>query len=238
MNVFLCGQKNFGWEVYKLLKKLGHSITGVSAPFAHADGRDDKLHKFASLDGAKMIPLTGADALPAGVDLIIAAHSWDFISNKTLNRTKLGAIGYHPSLLPRHRGRDAIRWALHMGDHITGGTVYWLNQNVDAGAIAAQDWCWIRPGDTAKSLWFDTLLPMGLRLFEKTLADIGGGELVRIPQDESLATWEPSWERAPIPRPDLLQLGGAISGYRVTTTKNDSGQSFSSPAYTVENQRQ
>lgn len=97
-------------------------------------------------------------------------------------------------------------------------------------ARLAQDWCWIRPEDTAKSLWFDTLLPMGLRLFEKTLADIGRGELVRIPQDESIATWEPSWERAPIPRPDLLQLGGAIDGYRVTVSRFDeSGQTFSSP---------
>lgn len=234
MNVFLCGQKNFGWEVYKLLKKLDLNILGVSAPFTHPDGKDDKLHKFAALDGANMIPLTGADALPAGVDLIIAAHSWDFISSKTLNKTKLGAIGYHPSLLPRHRGRDAIRWALHMGDPVTGGTVYWFNQNVDGGAIAAQDWCWIRPEDTAQSLWFDTLLPMGLRLLESVLSDIMRGDLVKLPQDESVATWEPSWERAPITRPDLLQLGGAIDGYRVTVKKYDSGQKFSSPLVVTE----
>ncbi len=230
MNIFLCGQKYFGWEVYKLIKRLGHNLVGVSAPITHPDGKDDRLHKFATLDGVNVIPGNlNAERLPAGVDMIVAAHSWDFISQKTLNKTKLGAIGYHPSLLPRHRGRDAIRWALHMGDPITGGTVYWLNQNVDAGAIAAQDWCWIHPEDTAQGLWMDTLQPMGLRLFEAVLGDISRGELVRIPQDENLATWEPSWDRPPIMRPDLLQLGGAVDGYRVTVKKYDSGQRFSSP---------
>ena len=230
MNVFLCGQKYFGWEVYKLIKRLDLNLVGVSAPIVHPDGKDDRLHKFATLDGVNVLPGNlNADRLPPNVDLIIAAHSWDFISQKTLNKTRLGAIGYHPSLLPRHRGRDAVRWAIHMGDPITGGTVYWFNQNVDAGAIAAQDWCWIRPDDTPQDLWQDTLQPMGLRLFEKVLADIGRGELVRIPQDESVATWEPSWDRPPIMRPDLLQLGGAIDGYKVVTKKNDGGMRFSSP---------
>jgi len=230
MNICLCSQKYFGWEVYKLVKALGHNIVGVSAPIVHPDGRDDRLHKWASLDGVNVLPGNlSAERLPRGVDLIVAAHSWDFISQRTLNKTKLGAIGYHPSLLPRHRGRDAVRWAVHMGDAVTGGTVYWLNQNVDGGPIAAQDWCWIRPEDDAQSLWRDQLQPMGLRLFESALADIAGGKLVRIPQDESLATWEPSWERAPIPRPALLQLGGEIAGYKVIAAVRDSGQKFSSP---------
>lgn len=230
MNIFLCGQKYFGWEVYKLIKRLGHNLVGVSAPITHPDGKDDCLHKFATLDGANVLPGNlNAERLPAGVDLIVAAHSWDFISQKTLNKTKLGAVGYHPSLLPRHRGRDAVRWAIHMGDPITGGSVYWFNQNVDAGPIAAQDWCWIRPEDTAQSLWQETLQPMGISLLEKVLSDISGGTLVKIPQDEILSTWEPSWERAPIPRPDLLQIGATLDGYKVVTVKNDSGQKFSSP---------
>ena len=232
MNVFLCGQKYFGWEVYKLLRETGHNIVGVSAPIVHPDGKDDRLHKFATLDGMSVIPGNlNAERLPAGVDLIIAAHSWDFISTKTLNRTKLGAIGFHPSLLPRHRGRDAIRWAIKMGDPITGGTVYWLNQNVDAGPVAAQDWCWIGKKDTPETLWREKLQPMGLRLLREALGDIEGGTLVRLPQDESLATWEPSWERAPIPRPDLLQIGNTLDGYRVVTSLRDSGPSFSSPTF-------
>ena len=90
--------------------------------------------------------------MPAGVDVIVAAHSHDFISGRVRSRAKYGAIGYHPSLLPRHRGRDAIEWALRFGDPISGGTVYWLGETMDGGPIAAQDWCWVRRGDTAAAL--------------------------------------------------------------------------------------
>ena len=222
MRIFLCGQRYFGQETYELLKELGHSIVGVSAPARHPDGNADRLFKRAAADGVKLIPGgLRADDLPDGVELIVAAHSWDFISRKTRNRAALGAIGFHPSLLPLHRGRDAVRWAVKMGERITGGSVYWLTENVDAGPIAAQDWCFIHPDDDARSLWRRSLQPMGLRLLRQVLTDITNGVLVKVPQDESLATWEPSWERQPIPRPDLLMLGGEIPGYQVIAERRE-----------------
>jgi methionyl-tRNA formyltransferase len=92
--------------------------------------------------------------------------------------------------------------------------VYWLTDNVDGGPIAAQDWCHIQPGDDAGELWRRELMPMGLKLLEQVLNDIDSGVLVRVPQDERLATWEPSWERPPIVKPDLVQIGN-IAGYDV-----------------------
>ena len=62
-------------------------------------------------------------------------------------------------------------------------------------------------GVDADELWRDYLFPLGLRLVAKALADISTGRLVQIPQDESVATWEPSWERQPVRRPDLILLG-------------------------------
>ncbi len=220
MRIFLCGQRYFGQETYELIKELGHQVVGVSAPAQHPDGSKDRLFERASADRVQVIPGgLRADDLPDGVDLIVAAHSWDFISRRTRNRAALGAIGFHPSLLPLHRGRDAVRWAVKMGDRITGGSVYWLTDNVDAGPIAAQDWCFIRPDDDARSLWRRSLQPLGLRLFRQVLTDIASGLLVRVPQDASLATWEPSWDRQPVPRPDLLMLGSAAPGYRVVVEK-------------------
>jgi methionyl-tRNA formyltransferase len=216
MNIYLCGQKTFGLETLKLLIRLGHTIAGVSAPFEDNRGRADLLYAGAIKHGLPVMKsgMLNALTLPGNIDLIVCAHSHDFIGSKTRLRTKLGAIGYHPSLLPLHRGRDAIRWALKMGDKITGGTVYWLTDTVDGGPIAAQDWCFIRSGDDAGEIWRRDLLPMGLKLFELVLEDIGSGLLVKRPQDEALATWEPSWERQPILKPDLIQIG-YVDGYKV-----------------------
>ncbi len=149
-------------------------------------------------------------------DLIIAAHSHDFISRAVRNCLPIGAIGYHPSLLPLHRGRDAVRWTIRDHDQVAGGTVFWLNDTVDGGPIAAQDWCFVRPDDTASTLWRRELFPMGVRLIDKVLYDILHGRLVMHDQDTVCATWEPSFTGAPrLLRPELKQIGMLKEGYKI-----------------------
>lgn len=209
MNIYLCGQRSFGAAAFTTIRESGHLVVGVSAPLDGSAGGLDRLRAAAQIAGVPVMPagMLNADTLPSGVDLIVAAHSHDFIGRKTRHKARIGAIGYHPSLLPRHRGRDAVRWAVKMGDPITGGSVYWLTDNVDGGPIAAQDWCFVAPGEQPGSLWRDKLMPMGLRLLAKVLADLDRGIMVQIPQDEQFSTWEPGWERPPVRRPDLLMLG-------------------------------
>jgi methionyl-tRNA formyltransferase len=132
-----------------------------------------------------------------------------------IRAARLGGVGAHPSLLPRHRGRDAVRWSVKMRDPIAGGTVYWLGDAVDAGPIAVQGWCHVGPGDTAESLWREKLFPMGLRLVERVLDDLQAGRIVQLPQDERYATWEPSWERPPMFRPELGLIGPGLEGFEV-----------------------
>ena len=80
-----------------------------------------------------------------------------------------GGIGYHPSLLPRHRGIAAVEWTILEGDPIAGGSVYHLADGWDAGAIAAQDWCFVGKGETARELWERALAPMGLELLKRVV---------------------------------------------------------------------
>ncbi|MEW6210788.1 MAG: formyltransferase family protein [Acidobacteriota bacterium] len=221
MQIYLSGQKYFGTLTLRLLLDLGHKIVGVSAPRERADGAPDRLWQAAE---SARIPLMeagklNADTLPEGVDLIVCAHSHEFIGRRTRLRAKLGAIGYHPSLLPLHRGRDAIKWAIRMGERVTGGTVFWLNDVVDGGPVAVQEFVFIRPNDTAEKLWQRDLQPLGLRLFKKVLSDIASGIIVRIPQDPALATWEPSLNPPRMHRPDLLMIGDALKDYRVVVER-------------------
>ncbi len=50
---------------------------------------------------------------------------------------RLGAIGVHPSLLPRHRGADPVFWALRHGDPTTGVSVHRLDDGYDTGPVLA-----------------------------------------------------------------------------------------------------
>ena len=191
MRVMIVGQKWLAAELLRLCLARGDDVAAVSAP-----RMDDRLAALATAEGIPVcqVPkrLTG-EWVPAGVDVLLCANAHVFVTAEARGKARLGALGYHPSLLPRHRGRDAIRWALHMGDVVTGGTVYWLDDGADTGPIAAQDWCWAEPGDTPESLWRRVLGPMGLRLFDQVLAALDTGAVPSASQDTRMATWEPSF---------------------------------------------
>lgn len=233
MNIYLAGQKYFGQEVYRLIRGLGHNIVGVSSPawrneklaLTNADGNErlDRLRAIAEMHGTPWLEAgkLRADTLPANVDLLVTAHSHDFIGRATRNRCALGAIGYHPSLLPVHRGRDAVRWVIKLRERVTGGTVFWLNETLDGGPIAAQEHVMVRPEWDAMDLWREALQPLGLKLMAQTLKAIDAGVLVRVAQDHKLATWEPALDPPALYRPDLPQIGSAWADYTVLTTMDE-----------------
>lgn len=208
LKIFISGQKYFGAEVFRLCQKLEMEIVGVCCPL-----EDKYIGDLARLWGIPIIPagMLCAENMPQ-CDLGITAHSFDYIGKRTRYIPRLGWLGYHPSLLPRHRGRSAIEWAIRMHDAVTGDTIFWLNAGIDRGDIAYQDWCFIppeyslNPKEGAKKLWRDKLLPMGLKLFEIAFKDILNGEVKRTPQDNRFSTFEPDINVKDIYKPDLLLL--------------------------------
>jgi len=126
-------------------------------------------------------------------DLIVTAHSHARISKEALAKARFGGIGYHPSLLPRHRGIAAVEWTIREKDPIAGGTVYHLADRMDAGAIAAQDWCFVKKDETARQLWERALAPLGQRLLGEVIDYAKTHDaLPSKPQDEQFATSAPS----------------------------------------------
>src|SRR6187455_2407787 len=167
----------------------GSRYFGVTVPSA-----DDRLALAAKAAGLpvhvlanpKVVP---GEAIPEGTDLIVAAHTHARVSNEALARSRLGGIGYHPSLLPRHRGIAAVEWTILEGDAIAGGSVYHLADGWDAGALAAQDWCFVAKGETARDLWERALAPMGLDLIARVVRyAMQHGVLPAQPQDPRFAT--------------------------------------------------
>ena len=190
------GSRYFGATVFDALRRSGIDVVRVVAPAA-----DDRLALAATtagvpvhvLENPKTVP---AEAIPDGTDLIIAAHTHARVSNEALARSRLGGIGYHPSLLPRHRGIAAVEWTILEGDPIAGGSVYHLADGWDAGAIAAQDWCFVAKGETARELWERALAPMGLDLLTRVVHHAAEhGALPSRAQDERFATRAPMIRR-------------------------------------------
>jgi methionyl-tRNA formyltransferase len=194
MNITIVGSRYFGQEVLGALTGLRDvTIARVVTPTA-----DDRLAKAAIAQGIESVVhadphLVTAEHIPAATDLIVTAHSHARVTPEALAKSLLGAIGYHPSLLPRHRGMAAIEWTIKEGDPIAGGSIYHLAERMDAGPLAAQDWCFVRKGETARELWERALAPMGLRLLREVVGNAAAtGAIPATPQQEEFATKAPA----------------------------------------------
>ncbi|HXU51515.1 MAG TPA: formyltransferase family protein [Casimicrobiaceae bacterium] len=192
MKITLVGSRWFGAETLKRLRAEKVEIARVVVP--ESDDRLANAARDAGLD-IYVLPdrhLVEADAIAPGTDLIVSAHNHARVGAAALAHSRLGGIGYHPSLLPRHRGIAAIEWTVKEKDPIAGGTIYHLAERMDAGAIAAQDWCFVKPGEGARELWERALAPLGLRLIADVVREAARtGALPAKPQDEAFATQAP-----------------------------------------------
>jgi methionyl-tRNA formyltransferase len=193
MRITLVGSRHFGVTTFNMLRQREVDIARV---VVH-DG-EDQLAAAARAAGIEVVVqadpkfVVAAEIAPNS-DLIVTAHSHARITREALATAKLGGIGYHPSLLPRHRGIAAIEWTIKEGDPIAGGTIYHLADRMDAGAIAAQEWVFVKKGETARELWERALAPLGQKLLGEVIdyAKVHKSLPAR-PQDEQFATLAPS----------------------------------------------
>lgn len=205
MKIALVGTRWFGTEMFRLLREAGHDLVVT------ATNGEDSLAKAAR---SASVPLVvreeprrvTADDIPAeSVDAIVAAHTHAFVAADARAKARIASIGYHPSLLPRHRGMAAVEWTILSKDPIAGGSVYHLSGGMDAGALAAQEWCFVYPEDDAASLWRRALGPMGLRLLMKVVSDMEArGYADSFDQDPKAVTLAPSLADAAVTPPASL----------------------------------
>jgi methionyl-tRNA formyltransferase len=193
MRITLVGSRHFGVTTLNMLRERGVDIARVVVHDA-----EDRLVGAAKAAGIEVVvqadpKLVTASEIAPDTDLIVTAHSHARVSREALHAARLGGIGYHPSLLPRHRGLAAVEWTIKEGDPIAGGSVYHLADRMDAGAIAAQDWVFVRKGETARGLWERALAPLGQKLLGEVIDYAKAHKaLPAKPQDEQFATQAPS----------------------------------------------
>ena len=196
MRIGIIGQAAFGEAIFRALRDAGEQIVAVSSVAGTAE-RPDPLWAAAQAADVPMFPtgkLKQPDVLEAyaatAPDLCVMAFVTHILPERVLTAPPLGTIQYHPSLLPRHRGRSAINWAIRMGDATTGVTIFWVDVGIDTGPILLQRELDIDPDDTVGSLYFDRLFPLGVEGLVESVRLVRQGGASHAAQDESQATYE------------------------------------------------
>ncbi len=198
MRIVVMGQAPFGAKVLEALTDRGDNVIAVYVPADKPGGKDDPLKASAVQRG---IPVYQPESYKTSdafeqfkslnPDLLVMAFVTDIIPEKFFDVPPMGAICYHPSILPRHRGASAINWAVIMGDAETGLTVFRPDGGIDTGPILLQKRVPIQPEDTTGSLYFDKLFPMGVDALLESVDMIKQGKAAGTVQDEAGATYEP-----------------------------------------------
>jgi len=194
VRILLVGQAAFAEQVLEGLLTAGDEIVGIVCPPDQGTKPDPvkaaglahgiPVHQFASLKTPDAARAFG----DAKADLAILAYVTQIVPEPLLRLPRLTSICFHPSLLPRYRGGSAINWQLIRGETETGVTVFWPDAGVDTGPILLQRRASVGPDDTAGTLYYQTLFPLGVSTVLDAVRLIREGRAPRLTQDESVAS--------------------------------------------------
>ncbi len=199
MRILFIGQAPFGAESLRKLISQKEEIVGViTTPDKPGQKHANPVQQCAAEHG---IPVLQSQLLksPAAIswtkehepDLLVLAFVTSFVPQEMIDCARYGGINYHPSLLPRYRGGSAINWAVINGETETGVTIHFIDEGVDTGPILLQETVKIEPDDTVKSLYFEKLYPMGIRMISEAVQSIETGSAQALAQDETYASFQP-----------------------------------------------
>jgi methionyl-tRNA formyltransferase len=199
--IAIFGQGAFGKDVMLRVLEDGHEIVAVHVPPDR--GRPDPLAAEASARGLPLfrharyrrkgeaIPELVAEYRACGAELNLMPFTTVILPPQIVDAPPLGSLCFHPSLLPRFRGGSAIPWQIILGERETGVTVFRPDAGVDTGPIVVQKGgVAISDTETAGSLYFDKLYPLGLEAFVEAVQAVDRGRATPRAQDERQATFQ------------------------------------------------
>ena len=125
-------------------------------------------------------------------ELVFVVGWSQLVRDPFIELAREGVFGMHPTLLPRHRGRAPVPWAILSGLARTGVTLFEITDaTADSGAIVGQVVVDIAPDETATTL-FQRLARAHVELTREYVPQLLRGTAPRVAQDASRAS---SWPR-------------------------------------------
>jgi len=202
MRIVVHGQQAFGKAVLEALLGRGEDVIAVYAAPDQPGGKPDPLKQAALAAGLPVLqpasyrePAVRDEFCALAPDLQVMAFVTLVVPREFLDVPTEGTIQYHPSLLPRHRGRSSINWPIIQGETETGLSIFWPDDGLDTGDVLLQKTTPIGPDDTLGSVYFDRLFPMGVAALLEAVDLVKTGTAPRMKQDDALATYEGPCER-------------------------------------------
>lgn len=154
--IFL-GATHFGREILQSLLAHGHrpcAIFGIpeyfNISYSSTQVRNFNFYDFSPIAKELHIPFKWVCSPEQKIisyydfiknlkaDFMLVAGWYYTIPSKIYRLTKLGAFGFHNSLLPQYAGGAPLVWALIEGQKHSGVSLFRMEESIDSGDIIAQ----------------------------------------------------------------------------------------------------
>ena len=200
MKIIFFGTPNFAANNLKALINAGHEIAAIVCPADSRKGRGKQLKPCAvkevgqenDITVLQPLKLKSEDFIEAlklfNADLFVVV-AFRMLPELVWSLPKKGTINLHTSLLPNYRGAAPINWVLINGEKETGITTFFIDKQIDAGAIIEQEKITLTKNTTAAEL-HNTLMNKGSELLISTLHSIKNNSVVQTPQQHKATMLE------------------------------------------------
>lgn len=121
-------------------------------------------------------------------DYIFVVGLSQLVKSDILSAASRGVIGFHPTPLPKFRGRAAMVWQVLLGVHESKCTMFLLDEGMDSGDILIQEPYIIEDIDYAEDIERKMCEAIG-RMTEKLLPQLLEGSIQPVKQNEEEATY-------------------------------------------------
>ena len=148
MMLFLCGKGQAFGEIVVSMAAANHKI----AVFTHDDDLMIDFCKRADIY-CTTEPVNRIESWPWKPAAIASIGYLHIIKAHVLQAVKRRVFNCHYALLPNHRGRSSVPWAIIDGDSVTGITYHWIDEGIDTGNILLQATCTIDRDETQATLF-------------------------------------------------------------------------------------
>lgn len=121
-------------------------------------------------------------------DYIFVIGLSQLVKKEIIDSAKFGVVGFHPTALPKMRGRAANVWQILLGVHDTKVSLFFIDDGIDSGDILGQETYIIEDTDYAEDV--EKKINDALaRLSRRVLTQIMDGTIVPVKQNEDEATY-------------------------------------------------
>lgn len=202
MKIVFFGSDNFSLPFLEELYKNGYEINLVITTPDKPKGRGLKIEETPIKSFAKNFGLNYIEVdkfknffdqiEKTSKDLGVVVSFGKIIPESILNIFEKGIINVHPSLLPKYRGPNPIRWQILNGEKKSGITIIKLTKEVDAGPILIQKEIPVEENDNFTNLT-KKLIEIGKVAIIEAVELIKRGDYLLIEQ-KGESTYAPKFE--------------------------------------------